>query len=181
MSKTVQGFRFAAQIHPANGSADVNITVGRFHYLAFAKLHERRNDIHAQFQKNLEWKLNDGGESWVLVRDDFQLSNVTEWNRTYEWMIEHLTLFSKEFLPLIQAIRQTMTSTATEPVRRCRIKFTINGKVVHSSPDYNSGNNWSKIIAYARTKRGGAPAYLPEEAAAVPQILTESGWVDAAD
>jgi hypothetical protein len=71
MSKTVQGFRFAAQIHPANGSADGNITVGSFHYLAFAKLHERRNDIHGQFRKNLEWKLNDSGESWVLVRNGF--------------------------------------------------------------------------------------------------------------
>lgn len=181
MSKTVQGFRFATQIHPANSSVDVNITVGSFYYLAFEKLHERRNDIHAQFRKNLEWKLNDRGESWVLIRSDFQLARVSEWNRTYEWMIEHLTLFSKEFLPLIEAIRQNIISTATQPVRRCRIQFIMDGKVVHTSPEYNSGNSWSKIIAHARSKRGGAPAYLPEEAAAVPQILTENGWVDSAD
>ena len=181
MNKTVQGFRFAVQVHPANSSADVNITVGRIHYLAFTKLHEHRNNIHAQFHKNLEWKLNDGGESWVLVRNDFQLSKVNEWNRTYEWMIEHLTLFFKEFLPLIQAIRRNTVSTASRPVRRCRIKFIVAGEVVHTSPEYNSGNTWSKIIAYARSKRGGAPAYLPTAATAVPQIFTDSGWVDSID
>jgi len=181
ISKTVQGFRFAAQIHPANNSADVNITVGRFHYLAFAKLHKRRNDIQAHFQKNLEWKLKGDGESWVLIRSDFQLSKVSEWNKTYEWMLEHLTLFSKVFLPLIETIGQNTISTVTRPVRRCRIKFIMDGKVVHTSPEYNSGNTWSKIIAYARSKRGGAPAYLPKEAAAVPQILTEGGWGDSAD
>jgi len=178
MSKTVQGFRFAAQIHPANRSADVNITVGRFHYPAFAKLHERRNDIHAQFRKGLEWKLNDRGESWVLIRNDFQLARVSEWNRTYEWMIEHLSLFSREFLPLIEAIRQNIVSTATQPVRRCRIQFIMDGKVVHTSPEYNSGNSWSKIIAHARSKRGGAPAYLPKEAAALCRryLLRVAGW-----
>jgi hypothetical protein len=53
--------------------------------------------------------------------------------------------------------------------------------VIHISPEYNSGNTWSKIIAYARTARGGAPAFLPREAAAVPQIFTESGWSDSDD
>lgn len=66
-------------------------------------------------------------------------------------------------------------------VRRCRIKFIMDGKVVHTSPEYHSGNSWSKIVAYARSKRGGATAYLPKEAAAVPQVFTENGWVDAAD
>jgi serine/threonine protein kinase len=181
MSKTLNGFRFAVQIHPANGSADVNITVGPIHYLAFAKLHKRRNDIHAQFQKDLEWKLNDGGESWVLIRHEFQLSILGEWDGTYEWLIEHLTLFSKVFLPRIEAVRQNMIPTATRPIRRCRIKFIMGGKVLHTSPEYNSGNSWSKIIAHARSKRGGAPADLPKEAAAVPQIFTDSGWADSDD
>jgi hypothetical protein len=56
-------------------------------------------------------------------------------------------------------------------VRRCRIKFIMRGKVIHTSPEYNSSNSWSKIIAYARSARGGAPAHLPIEAAAVRRSL----------
>lgn len=108
MSKTLQGFRFAVQIHPAKGSADVNITAGRVHSLAFAKLHKLRNDIHSQVQKDLEWRLNNSGESWVLVRHPFQLSSRNEWNVVYDWLIENLTIFLQVFLPRIESIRKRL-------------------------------------------------------------------------
>ena len=116
-----------------------------------------------------------------MVPISIQLAALSEWNRTYEWMMEHLTLFSKEFLPRIQAVRQNLISTARQPLRRCRVKFIMDGEVVHTSPEYKSGNSWSEIIAYARSKRGGAPADLPKETAAVPQIFTDSGWADSPD
>lgn len=86
---------------------------------------------------------------------------------------EDLKTVADEIANLEQEIHQ--------PVRRCRIKFIMRGKVIHTSPEYNSSNSWSKIIAYARSARGGAPAHLPIEAAAVPQIFTERGWSDSDD
>jgi hypothetical protein len=47
-------------------------------------------------------------------------------------------------------------STATLPRRQCRVQFMVGKKVVHISPEYVSGNTWDKIIAYERSKRGGA-------------------------
>ena len=105
MSRTYQGFRFAVQIHPAKNSADVNVTVGQAHYLAFAKLHKTRNSIHKQLRKKLEWKLNESGESWALVSRDFQLSEIDKWEPTYDWLTKNLRLFLKVILPRIQAIR----------------------------------------------------------------------------
>jgi hypothetical protein len=67
--------------------------------------------------------------------------------------------------------------TATLPKRDCRVQFMIGKKLVHISPEYKSCNTWDKIIAYARSKRGGAPANLPPAALAIPQVLTVSGWI----
>jgi uncharacterized protein DUF4268 len=103
MSRTYQGFRFAVQIHPAKNSADVNVTVGQAHYLAFAKLHKTRNSIHKQLRKKLEWKLNDSGESWALVSRDFRVSEGDKWEPTYDWLTKNLRLFLKVLLPRIQA------------------------------------------------------------------------------
>jgi hypothetical protein len=111
MSKTYQGFRFAVQIHPAKDSADVNVTVGQAHYLAFAKLHKTRKTIHKQLRKNLEWKLNDSGESWALVSRDFRLSEVDKWEPTYDWLTKNLRLFLRVMLPRIQAIRSRIEKT----------------------------------------------------------------------
>src|ERR1041385_7006531 len=68
--------------------------------------------------------------------------------------------------------------TATLTPRVCRIRFVLNGQVVHTGPQYNSGNTWAKIIAFARSKRGGAPADLPRYAQAVPQVFIENEWID---
>lgn len=68
--------------------------------------------------------------------------------------------------------------TATLPKRQCRVQFMIGQRVVHTSRPYNSGNTWAKIIAYAREKRGGAPAYLSPTAVARPQEFTTAGWID---
>lgn len=51
-------------------------------------------------------------------------------------------------------------------------------RVIHTSRPYNSCNTWAKIIAYAREKRGGAPASLPPAAVAIAQEFTSAGWVD---
>jgi hypothetical protein len=68
--------------------------------------------------------------------------------------------------------------TATLTPRVCRIRFVLNGQGVHTGPQYNSGNTWAKIIAFARSKRGGAPANLPRYAQAVPQVFIENEWID---
>lgn len=68
--------------------------------------------------------------------------------------------------------------TATLPRRQCRVVFMLGQKPVHISPQYDSGNTWAKIIAYARSKRGGAPATLPPAAVATPQVLTSAGWIN---
>jgi hypothetical protein len=67
--------------------------------------------------------------------------------------------------------------TAALPKRQCRVQFMIDNKLVHISPQYKSCNTWERIIAYARSKRGGAPANLPPAAVAIPQVLTSAGWV----
>jgi hypothetical protein len=68
--------------------------------------------------------------------------------------------------------------TTTLPRRQCRIKFMTGKNLVHISPEYRSGNTWAKIIAYARSKRGGAPANLPRAALAIPQEFTSAGWIN---
>ncbi len=78
-----------------------------------------------------------------------------------------------------QSFARPRIVTAHLPVRLCRVKFTVNNKTFHISREYHSRNIWPKIIAYARCKRGGAPVDLPQSAIAVPQVLTEKGWVDA--
>jgi hypothetical protein len=69
--------------------------------------------------------------------------------------------------------------TAILPRRLCRVQFRIAQNVVHTSPQYDSGNTWANIIAFARTKRGGAPLNLSRAVVAIPQVLTPNGWVDA--
>jgi hypothetical protein len=68
--------------------------------------------------------------------------------------------------------------TATLLRRHCRVQFVVDKNVVHTSPEYNSGNTWANIIAYARRKRGGAPANLSRAATAIPQVLTSGGWIN---
>jgi hypothetical protein len=77
-----------------------------------------------------------------------------------------------------QSFARSRIVTANLPVRWCRVKFTVNNKTFHISREYHSRNIWPKIIDYARSKRGGAPVDLPPSAIAVPQVLTEKGWVD---
>ena len=67
---------------------------------------------------------------------------------------------------------------ATLPNRLCRVQFVLDGRVIHTGPQYNSGNTWDNIIAYARTSRGGAPRDLPKTARAVPQVFRDNAWVD---
>ncbi len=57
------------------------------------------------------------------------------------------------------------------------MQFVIGSKVVHTSRAYNSGNIWRKIIAYARTRRGGAPPNLPTETEVIAQVLQGAIWV----
>ncbi|HXQ74110.1 MAG TPA: DUF4268 domain-containing protein [Pyrinomonadaceae bacterium] len=116
MSKTYLGFRFAVQIHPARDLADVNVTVGQVHHLAFAKLRKSRESIHKQLRKKLEWKLNDSGESWALVSRDFQVSNLDQWEPTYIWLKKNLRLFLKVMLPRIQAIQDRIEKQNTKNV-----------------------------------------------------------------
>lgn len=68
--------------------------------------------------------------------------------------------------------------TATLPRRQCRVQFMTGERVVHISRSYNSCNTWAKIIAYAREKRGGAPANLPRAAMAQPQVFTSGRWIN---
>jgi class 3 adenylate cyclase len=108
MSKTHQGLRLAAQIHPSKQSADVNLTGGRLQHTIMAKLHKRRATINQQFTKELEWRLNRDGESWVLIRRPFQVFRREEWEATYNWLDQNLKLFLTEFLPRIEAIRKRL-------------------------------------------------------------------------
>lgn len=77
------------------------------------------------------------------------------------------------------AARPHRIVTANLPRRLCRVQFRQAQEVVHTSPQYDSGNTWAKIIAFARSKRGGAPPNLSRAAVAIPQVFTPDGWVDA--
>jgi hypothetical protein len=68
--------------------------------------------------------------------------------------------------------------TATLPKRQCRIQFITGKRVLHTSPEYHSGNTWVNIIAHARRKRGGAPPNLPRAAVARPQVFTSGRWIN---
>jgi hypothetical protein len=186
MSKVTGGFTLSAQIHPKKNSVDVNLTGGRGHFEIFAKLHKRRNYLEETLQLKLEWRLKQDGESWVCVRHDFSLSSEEHWTDTYEWLIETLKLFRSAFFPRIHAIQRrlerskTLSPKARSTTRTCRIEFKIEDRIVHTSPTYESANTWTKIIAYARSARGGAPADLPKEAVANVQILSGNVWQDVA-
>lgn len=73
--------------------------------------------------------------------------------------------------------------TATLSRRQCRIKFMTGDNLIHVSPEYDSGNTWAKIIAYARSTgchaqgkdRGEAILGFQEAAKAHLESLMETG------
>jgi hypothetical protein len=79
------------------------------------------------------------------------------------------------------SIKHHRIVTATLPMRQCRVQFILDKNIVHTSPEYSSCDTWAKIIAYARSKRGGAPDNLPRQSVAIPQVLTARGWSNAGD
>lgn len=84
----------------------------------------------------------------------------------------------RNYAPGNSALKHRRIVTATLPRRQCRIKFMGGKDLVHISPEYDSGNTWAKIIACARSKRGGTPANLTPAAVPIPQVLTSVGWID---
>lgn len=92
-----RGFNIAAQLNSTKNYVDVNITVGSRDYSAFAKLQSQQEDIQREIQSNVQWKLNPSGESWVLVRSDFDLANAMVWTATHDWLLEHLRTFYRVF------------------------------------------------------------------------------------
>jgi serine/threonine protein kinase len=96
-----RGFKLSAQLNASKNYVDVNVTVGSKQYELFVALHSKRETINLEIGSEVEWKLNAHGESWIIVRRDFDVSTSNGWEETYEWLIKNLKTFHTVLAPRI--------------------------------------------------------------------------------
>jgi serine/threonine protein kinase len=98
------GFKLAVQIDASTNQADVNITIGPSLLLWFLELYSKRRETNLELGAKADWKLNPEGESWAIIRRQFQLAEQESWGEIYDWLLVTLELFFDVFTEKIEAL-----------------------------------------------------------------------------